>query len=297
MGAAVQDLLLEPALLPLELRALRLQVGDLRAEPVHGVPLLGVLRALVLLRSCEFFFEVVHLGALLLGGQRREDPLGVALQPLPVPPEPVGVRLDLLALRRDGRGGILALLLPRLPFAGGGAFLLGKRGLLSLEPVPLALHPGARVVRRSLDLGGGRGRSLRLGHRGIGISLLRRRTRIGESFGTRVGLVPGVDHAAPDPASFPSFVPVIKERLDQRGCPVTGCVVMHRRRRAGDGLDRTTVRIHRVHSNRGRFGSAEVVVLRVVVVRGGVGGFVLAELLVVVKGDGNRGTLHVRRAT
>ena len=55
MGAAVQDLLLEPALLPLELRALRLQVGDLRAEPVHGVPLLGVLRALVLLRSCEFF--------------------------------------------------------------------------------------------------------------------------------------------------------------------------------------------------------------------------------------------------
>ena len=194
----------------------------------------------------SFSRKVVHLGALLLGGQRREDALGVALQPLPVPPEPVGVRLDLLALRRDGRGGILALLLPRLPFAGGGAFLLGKRGLLSLEPVPLALHPGARVVRRSLDLGGGRGRGLRLGHRGIGISLLRRkRTRIGESFRTRVGLVPGVDDAAPDPASFPSFVPVIKERLDQRGCPVTGCVVMHRRRRAGDGLDRTTVRIHR----------------------------------------------------
>ena len=55
LGAAVQDLLLEPALLPLELCALRLQVGDLRAEPVHGVPLLGVLRALVLLRPCEFF--------------------------------------------------------------------------------------------------------------------------------------------------------------------------------------------------------------------------------------------------
>ena len=285
---AVQDLLLEPALLPFELRNLRLQVHDLRAEPVHGVPLLGVLRALVLPRPGELLAEVLNLRALLLRRKRGQDPLGVALQPLPVPPEPFGVRLDLLTLPRHRGARVGSLLLPRLSLSRGGALFLSERALIALQPVALAPNPGGGVVRGSLSLD-------RVGHGGLGLGLGRGRVprRSGRGRG-RLSFTRGSRirrrarrHPGPDAASRTPLVPV-KQRLDQRGSAVAGPAGGGGGRGGGDVRGGAVVPGRRFQSVV-VVGPAKVVVLRVIRVRilANSGGFlILAKLLVVVERDG-----------
>ena len=232
-------------------------------------------------RPGELLAEVLNLCSLLLRRKRGQDPLGVALQPLPVPPEPFGVRLDLIALLRHRGVRVGSLLLPRLSLSRGGALLLRERALIALQPVALAPNPGGGVVRGSLSLG-------RVGHGGLGLGHgpFRVPRLGGRRLFTRISRIRRMRmHPGPDAASRTPLVPV-KQRLDQRGSAVAWFGRGERVRGGGRVVRLGSARFNAVVV----VGPSEVVILRVIRVRtlaNWNGGFlILAKLLVVVERDG-----------